>query len=250
MKKRVGIILLIVAALSIGGVVTVVSADGPSLVGRGWRGLGRGWGALEEVADLLGLSDAEVRTAREAGKKVADLADEQGKDLDELVAQVIDQPQRSLAERIARQVAQGALTQEEADAELAQLKERLAASFRGEMAGRGDPRGGRGGPMERGMGLPMEAIGEALGLSAEDVHAALADGQTMADLIAAQGLEMDAVIERLLEPQAARLAQNLQDGKLTDVQVDALLALERARLEERLTATGAGVGDMGRGWRR
>ena len=100
------------------------------------------------------------------------------------------------------------------------------------------------------MGLPMEALGEALGLSAEDVHAALADGQTMADLIAAQGLEMDAVIERLLEPQAARLAQNLQDGKLTDVQVDALLALERARLEERLTATGAGVGDMGRGWRR
>jgi sulfur carrier protein ThiS len=224
-KKRIAIIVLIVAALSTVGIVTAVAADAPTGLVQAVRGaIGRGgWGPLQGVAEFLGLTPQQMQQARADGKTVADLAVEQGKDLGQLVDSVINTRPPSMAEQIAEAVANGSITQEQADQQLANLKDRLTGTFSGELPE------GRGSAIGRG-GLDWDALSATLGLSPEDIRTALADGATVAELIAQQGLEQDALVETLSAAMSERLAQAVAEGKLTQEQADTQLAAWQERL--------------------
>ena len=112
--------------------------------GRGGRG-GRGPG-LEIVASTLGMTAEEVREAISNGQTLAQLAEANGSTGQALIDAILAEVKTHLDEKVAA----GDLTQEEADAKLAEATTRVTefvdnTGEAGPMGGRGrGPRGGDG----------------------------------------------------------------------------------------------------------
>lgn len=154
MRKTTTLTALIAAgALAVGGVALAPAAlaatadDGASSTTENHkrRGPGAGHGpggergehrgaAIEIVLDTLGITADELRDARQDGTSLAELAEAQGVD----VATLIDALVSAAEERIAKHVADGDLTQEEADERLAEVEERITDRVNGEVPERGD----------------------------------------------------------------------------------------------------------------
>jgi polyhydroxyalkanoate synthesis regulator phasin len=84
---------------------------------------------MSTVADSLGISEDELRDALADGQTIAEIAEEQGVD----VQDVIDDIVAAQRERVDEAVAEGRLTQEEADELLAGAEERVTAFVNGEL---------------------------------------------------------------------------------------------------------------------
>jgi hypothetical protein len=91
--------------------------------GRG----GHGCGGNEAVAELLGLTPEELHDAKEAGSSLAEVAASQGVSVDDVIQTIVDEK----AEHLAEEVAEGDLTQAEADARLAEIEARTADRVNG-----------------------------------------------------------------------------------------------------------------------
>jgi hypothetical protein len=128
-------------------------------------------------------------------------------------------PGTRLGEVLAPLVADGTLTQAQADAVVAAM---VAAHT--DHAGEGGGRG-RSGPS-------LDAAATVLGLTADELRTQLRAGATLADIAAAQGVEVSAVIDALVAEATTRLAQAVTDGKLTQAEADAKLADIEARITQ------------------
>lgn len=114
----------------------------------GFGSLGMGHGPdrtsllMTVAAEKLGLTEAELRTELQSGKSIADVAEEKGVD-----TQVIsDAYLQQLKADLDAQVADGSLTQEEADAKLQAKTDALPDRLTGTWSEQGHPgRGGHGG---------------------------------------------------------------------------------------------------------
>ena len=120
-------------------VATLLSQTRPE--GGGRRG---GGGRVDPAvaAEALGITVEELRTATEAGKSLADIAEEEGVDQGELVDALVAAEREELAEAVSS----GRLTQGQADERAATLEERITANL-DELCGPGG-RGGPGGPRD------------------------------------------------------------------------------------------------------
>lgn len=122
--------------------------DRPFMDGRGPGGhgmmLGRG---LDTAADALGVTDAELRSALEEGMSIADVAEDQGVDVQEVVDALV----AAATERLDQAVEDGRLEEDRAEEIKAALPQRVAAMVEREgLPGRGErgPEGvGPGGGM-------------------------------------------------------------------------------------------------------
>ena len=109
---------------------------------RGGGGRGHGWGAVDltAAAEALGLTEDELTTALGVdGTTLSDVAADQGVDTSVLVDALV----AAGTERIDAAVADGRLTQEEADERIAALPERIESEIQQELR-RGPGRGPRG----------------------------------------------------------------------------------------------------------
>lgn len=92
--------------------------------GGGHHGGGRGGGRnLETAASALGTTVAELRTALEGGKSLADVASSKGVSKATLTAKLVEAAKARLAEKVTA----GDLTQAQADARVADLTTRVTA---------------------------------------------------------------------------------------------------------------------------
>jgi polyhydroxyalkanoate synthesis regulator phasin len=101
---------------------TLGSADlrgGPG--GHGGRGGPGGGRDLTAAATALGMSEADLRTALDGGKTLAQIAGDKNVPVDSLVAKLVEAGKA----RIAKDVTDGRLTQAQADTILADLTERI-----------------------------------------------------------------------------------------------------------------------------
>ena len=116
----------------------------------GRRGHGkRGGEQMATVAEVIGVDAAELRAAFAAGQSVADVAEANGVALDDVVAAVV----ADMETHIAEHVAEGELTQDEADAKLADAADKVTerlSTVPFEMGKRGGDHGERRGPGGRG----------------------------------------------------------------------------------------------------
>ncbi|RBY85847.1 hypothetical protein [Blastococcus sp. TF02A-26] len=119
-------------------VATTLSDAG--LGGHGGPGGFGGRLALDTAAEALGMTEDELRTALEADDtSLADVAEAQGVPVDDLVAALV----QAARDHVAEEVAEGDLTQEEADQRLADLEQRVTERVNStDLPG---PRGGHGG---------------------------------------------------------------------------------------------------------
>lgn len=141
------------------------------------RGSGPGGFASTVVADTLGITEDELRTALQDGKSIADLASEKGVALDTIVNAIVADE----TTRLSQAVTDGKLTQEQADQRIADLKTNLP-----DMLSQTPPANlGPGGPggFERGsrIGGPgsQAVIADALGMTEDELHSALQDGKSV-----------------------------------------------------------------------
>ena len=118
-----------------------------------------------------------------------------------------------IVEALGPLVDSGTITQAQAEA----IAEALAADARG--------LGGRG---HRGGGHAVEAAAEFLGVDADDLKTQLREGATLADVAGAQ---TDALIAELVSQAEERIAQAVEDGRITQDQADEKLA----EVEDKIT---------------
>lgn len=104
--------------------------------GIGHRGFAFGLGGISTVAESLGIGEDELRAALADGQTIADVAEEQGVDVQDVVDDIV----AAQRERLDEAVAEGHLTQEEADEFLAGAEERVTAFVNGELPDREDLR--------------------------------------------------------------------------------------------------------------
>jgi hypothetical protein len=124
-------------------------------------------------------------------------------------------------EALAPLVEDGTITQEQADAVTDALE-----SARPE---RPDGPGWHGGG--RGWFGDLSVVAEALGIEEDALRDALADGQTLAEIATANGVDVQAVIDAIITEAQAHLDEALADGR---IDADELAELQ-AELTERIT---------------
>ena len=131
-----------------------------------------------------------------------------------------------VAETLQPLIDAGTLTQAQADAVIAALE---AAGPGREMGP-----GGRGGP---GRGVGLDAAATALGVTQEELMTALKDGQSLADVAASKGLDVQVVIDAMVADAQTHLAEEVASGELTQEQADARLSELTTRLTEMVNST-------------
>ncbi len=93
---------------------------------------------------------------------------------------------------------------------------------------------GGGGP-GRGDGIELQVIADTLGIDLQTLQSDLQAGQTIADVAAAQNVELSALIDAVVAQRTEELTQMVTDGQLTQEQADARLVLLKANLNAQLT---------------
>ena len=127
------------------------------------------------VAEILGLTQDEVRTALSEGQTVADLAEAQGIEIQSVIDAII----ADMTEHIDEHVADGHLTAEEAAEKLVSAEERVTERVNTVRV-----------PGER-MEERKAALAEQLGMTVEELEAAKADGTSIRDLAEDAGIELE-----------------------------------------------------------
>jgi Spy/CpxP family protein refolding chaperone len=87
------------------------------------------------------------------------------------------------------------------------------------------------GPGRRGH-FRLTAAAEALDMTEAELHAALEEGQTLAEVAEANDVEVEDLIDALVAAQQEHLAEAVEAGRLTQEEADEILA----GAEERVTA--------------
>lgn len=150
-------------------------------------------------------------------------------------------PDRGARVREALQslVDDGTITAEQADAVATHLADNL-------------PRGGRGGGggMHGGRGFDGTVVADALGITADELRTALQDGQSIADVAAAEGVDVQVVVDAMVAAAQTRVDEAVAAGRITQEEADTKLAELETRIAERVNTAGPLRGDgMGRGHR-
>jgi len=180
---------------------------------------GRHADLLEAAATALGITTDELGAELEAGKTIADVATEQGVDIDTVIAAVVEAGEDEHVARVTALVN-------------GELREHL------------------GGRHHHHRGAGLEAAATALGMTADELREALSvEGATLASVAEAQGVDVQVVIDALVAEAEEHLAQAVSDGRITQEEADEKLADLEARITERVNSgeAGPGFGFGGRG---
>lgn len=172
--------------------------------------------AIQAAVEETGLEAREILSQIRDGMTLAEIVTANGGD----IQVVIDEALASASERLAQAVENGRITQERADELLADLETLITEGVNRDFPGRpgllGLVRNG-----ERGL---LESVADATGLSAREIMPLLRDGMTLAEVITANGGEIDAVIADAVADATARINNAVENGRLTQEQADELIA--------------------------
>jgi uncharacterized membrane protein len=223
MRKRISIliggllaVLMIVGAVS--ATVAYAQKDTPppsdsAATGdqplRGGRGLGQA--ELEAAATALGMTTDELSAALEAGKSLEDLATAAGVDIQVVQDAISAAHKEEMRTQIEAGVADGSISEEKG----AWLLEGLEKGFLDEPSfGLGFGREfGRGGPDDGAAHRPMSAealaaAANALGMTSEDLQAALATGASLQQLSEKAGVDYATVMDAVRAVMPDRQGQH------------------------------------------
>lgn len=204
----------------------------------------RGGGAkFETIAGTLGITFDELQARLAEGLTIAEIAEANGVSPDTVAAALTAQMQSHITDHLAA----GDITQEQADARLASVDERVDDLLNGTLP-LGKHRGafGRAGDGMRGFGgrLAMSStLPDLLGIDAGELRSQLQAGSTIAKIAEANGVSVDDVINGLVDEASARLGTAVTDGKISQEQADEALT----KMTERITDMVNGEAPIGRG---
>ena len=213
--KKFGLIALVVAIL-IAAVSAVSAQDNPH---QGRPGIRAARELIQIVADETGLDQEEILSQLREGMTLADIITANGDDVDV----VIDTAVAAATARIHEMVASGNLTQERADKLLANLEEMITKGINGELR-----RGNGESPLRDRARLALaghllDAVTAATGLDREGVLQQAREGSTLAQIIEANGGNVDSVIDTAVASATEDINALVNDNKLTQERADSLI---------------------------
>jgi CheY-like chemotaxis protein len=229
-----------------GGTAAIASATDGSHGNRSALALVKGGHGdeLSAAAAYLGLTVAQLQTALQSGKTLAQVADAtSGKS----AAGLIDALVAAETTELAAAVTAGKLTQAQADAKKANLKQHVTAEVNATFRANGHGKGfghGRGGVD---LGAAVTAY---LGKTAAQLQTDLQSGKTLAQIADATPNKSAAgLIDALVAAETTQLAAQVTAGKLTQAQADAIKTTLKQRVTALVNSVGAGKADHGFGHR-
>lgn len=246
-KKKIRIIggAAIVGALALSAVTGVGSASAKSLISKvgitrpahNDRGPAK---SLANIATVLKLTEAELKTQLDGGKSLADVA----KAKNVSVTAVIDAVVAEMKAHIAEEVASGELTQAQADAKLAEVTAKVAEKVNSvRPAGMGGK--GHGGPAKS-----LTNVASVLKLTEAELKAQIEAGNSLAAVAATQNVSVQLVIDAVVAEMKSHIAEEVASGELTQAQADAKLAEATARATDKVNGVRpAGMGEGKHGGR-
>lgn len=249
---KIGFVALVVAAIAASGMAfaqsdgtddTVPPADAPTEEvapghrgGRGGHhGMRGGAGHLDQVADILGVDSQVILDELEAGGTLADVAEANGSSGAELVDAIV----ANLSERLSGAVGDEKIDQDKADEILAEATDKITTmvnSTQAEIqAAREERSAERQAEREARRAERQETLSDVIGIPFEDIQAALQDGETtLAAIAGEQGVDLDTLVDGLVAPAAADLADKVADGTLTQEEADERLAQMTEKVTEKV----------------
>lgn len=183
------------------------------------------------VAKAIGITEADLTTALASGKTVAQIASADGVALQKVIDALVADGKAELA----AQVANGSMTQAQADAAQSAILQRATDQANGSLIGGPGGPGDHGGP--GGPGGHTEAVSDtsaaakAIGITEAELTTALAGGQTVAQVATAKGVAVQKVIDALVADGTSELAAEVSKGSITQAQADA----EKTEVTQRAT---------------
>ena len=150
---------------------------------------------LADLADVIGISTDDLRAALRDGQTLAHVAEANGVD----PQQVVDVLVANGTERLDAAVASGRIDQETADERKASLPDRAADLVKGELERRAHRHPRRA--------AAIRTAAEAIGIDAGELRAALPDGQTIAQVAEANGVDPQDVIDALVARSTERITK-------------------------------------------
>lgn len=226
-------------AIAFIALVVLVLGDGVISAQEATPEFQRGDGIMREVlnivADATGLEPREIAERVRAGETLAQIITAQGGDVTAVTSQIV----AAISDRVNTAVAEGRITQERADEILLDLEARVTRVLNGEyeLAGAGLGRGERGGMRgDAGFGV-LQRAAEATGLTAQEIATQMRDGQSLAAILSANGVDVQVFIDESVAAFDARMAEAVAAGRITQEQADQLSLEFRERLTERINST-------------
>jgi prolyl-tRNA editing enzyme YbaK/EbsC (Cys-tRNA(Pro) deacylase) len=150
---------------------------------------------LADLADVIGISTDDLRAALHDGQRLAQVAETNGVD----PQQVVDVLVANGAERLDAAVAAGRIDQATADERKASLPDRAADLVNGELERQAHRHPRRA--------AAIRTAAEAIGIDADELRAALRDGQTIAQVAEANGVDPQDVIDALVARSTERITK-------------------------------------------
>jgi len=179
---------------------------------------GPNWEAIS--AQALGMDEDALFTELDAGKSIAELAQERGVDVQTIADALI----AADTEYINKLVADGQITQAEADEWLAELAEEVNGFLNESFAGGED--GGEFEECGEFMDGPdwLTISAEALTLDETTLFNELDAGKTIAQIAQERGVDTQVIVDRITAKETEFLTQLVNDGEMTQAEADEWLA--------------------------
>ena len=215
------------------------AAAAPTVESEDHKGPGKG---AEAVATALGNTVEELKTELSSGKSIADVA--KAKNVD--IAKVISAMTAQMKAHLDEEVASGEHTQAEADAKLAEFTARATERVNTVGGPMGGHKGGPGGKHGKGA-FATDALATVLKTTTTDLQTQLRSGKSIADVAAAQNVDISDVKAVLTSDFKAHLAEEVASGKHTQAEADAKLAEFTANLDTMVNRVGPAGGKHGNG---
>lgn len=217
--KRIFLAVMI-ALMSVAMLGTTANAAGPEQRGgeRGGKMMRRGGERIREVAALLEMTPREILGELRTGSTIEELAEEKGVPLSDIESALLD-PYR---ERIAAEVADGVLTQAQADYLTERTEERVNDFLTL------SPR--------RALREPLLAdLATVLGISETELVAQVEAGSSVAEIVAAGGKPVEVVVAEMVALKDADLTERVNLDLITTTQKNRTLRGYEQLLTNRLS---------------
>lgn len=253
---KIGFIALVVAAMAAGGMALAQSSEpqndlAPSInaeiEAKGDRGHHSRYGvrrAVNRIAEVIGVETGVLVDELESGGTIADVAEANGTSAEDIVDTLLG----DLQAKVDEAVSEGRMTQGRADQILERTEDNLdflvTATKEEIQAERETRREERQAEREERRAERRQLLEDTIGIPFADIEAALAEGETLADIAAEQGVDLDALVAALVAPKAEALQELVEQDLITQERADERLAEFTERLTERVQ-TPRGEGDFG-----
>jgi|GEM_PF-2549442 len=214
---------------------------------------------VKEIADQMDLTKRELVDQVDENNTISSLASNGGIDVQAIVDEAVAGYQGRLDDAVTNE----RITQEQADAMVAEIQERIDGTLNqteflpwGEVrGGRGHGRGGPGqGRMGPGMGQGGQHgpgfigdIVEAMDITLGELIEQVGEDGTIAQVATDAGVDVQGIVDAELAELGEKLAEAVTAERITQEQADEALANAEARIDELLNTEGGVIKANARG---